>query len=148
MEFACPIAASSLALGSALIQHVLAMATRLFGLLSDTHGFLHPALFGALEGVEGILHAGDVCGDHIMDELATIAPVLAVRGNCDGPDPNLPLIRRVELPGGEAILTHGHMLDGATTDPALFVKTYAAHQPKLILFGHSHRWFCEKIEGV
>lgn len=124
------------------------MTQRLFGLISDTHGYVHPALFGALEGVEAILHAGDVCGEHVFTELETIAPVLAVRGNCDMPDGRLPEARRVELPGGEAILTHGHLLDGATTDPIRFLDAFAKNKPRLILFGHSHRWFCQEWKGV
>jgi putative phosphoesterase len=124
------------------------MTPQLFGLLSDTHGYVHPALFGAFEGVQTILHAGDVCGDHVLQELECIAPVQAVRGNCDAPDPLLPEIRRVELPGGIAILTHGHLQDGATTDPVRFVRAFAANRPRLILFGHSHRWFCEQLEGI
>ena len=53
------------------------------GLISDTHGLLRPRVHEALAGVELILHAGDVGGDEILDELSLIAPVLAVFGNTD-----------------------------------------------------------------
>ncbi|MEY3702022.1 MAG: hypothetical protein RI891_1314, partial [Gemmatimonadota bacterium] len=60
------------------------------GLISDTHGLLRPEVHAAFTGVDRILHAGDVCGDEILDELALIAPVQAVFGNCDVPgDPRL-----------------------------------------------------------
>ena len=48
------------------------------GLVSDTHGLLRPEIFSALEGVDLILHAGDVGGRSILDELSAIAPVRAV----------------------------------------------------------------------
>src|SRR6266550_1535258 len=53
------------------------------GLISDTHGLLRPGVHSALDGVELILHAGDVGGDEILHELGAIAPVLAVQGNTD-----------------------------------------------------------------
>ena len=48
------------------------------GLISDTHGLVRPQALVALEGVDLILHAGDVCGEGIVEELAAIAPTVAV----------------------------------------------------------------------
>jgi putative phosphoesterase len=56
---------------------------RLIGLISDTHGLLRPEAKQALSGVERIIHAGDIGGRAILDELNGIAPVVAVRGNND-----------------------------------------------------------------
>src|SRR4051812_28145202 len=56
----------------------------LVGLIADTHGLVRPGVFPALDGVELILHAGDV-GDGVVGELETIAPVRAVYGNTDPP---------------------------------------------------------------
>jgi len=53
------------------------------GVLSDTHGLVLAEVHTALAGVSHILHAGDVGGSAVLVELATIAPVTAVRGNCD-----------------------------------------------------------------
>ena len=54
------------------------------GLISDTHGRVDSRVHEALEGVDAILHAGDVCKDSVLYELHTIAPALtAVLGNCD-----------------------------------------------------------------
>ncbi len=54
------------------------------GLISDTHGRVDPRVHEALEGVDMILHAGDVGKDSVLYELQTIAPELtAVLGNCD-----------------------------------------------------------------
>jgi len=63
------------------------------GLVSDTHGELKAGVHAAFAGVELILHAGDVGGIAILDELRMIAPVKAVHGNVD-PDEVLSLDRR------------------------------------------------------
>ncbi len=55
----------------------------ILGVLSDTHGLLRPQAFDLLRGSHQILHAGDVGDPEILDTLATIAPVTAVRGNID-----------------------------------------------------------------
>lgn len=55
----------------------------LIGVISDTHGLLRPEAVAALRGSERIIHAGDVGDPEILDKLATIAPVIAVRGNVD-----------------------------------------------------------------
>jgi putative phosphoesterase len=53
------------------------------GVISDTHGLLRPQALVALEGVDCIIHAGDVGNSEILARLAAIAPVTAVRGNVD-----------------------------------------------------------------
>ena len=53
------------------------------GIISDTHGSLPTAIHSIFIGVDHIIHAGDIGGQHILDELEIIAPVIAVYGNCD-----------------------------------------------------------------
>jgi uncharacterized protein len=53
------------------------------GVISDTHGLLRPEAIEALRGSERIIHAGDVGDPEILEQLAAIAPVTAVRGNVD-----------------------------------------------------------------
>lgn len=53
------------------------------GVVSDTHRKFHPALPQVLAGVDRILHAGDICAEEVVRRLAEIAPVVAIRGNCD-----------------------------------------------------------------
>lgn len=55
----------------------------MIGVISDTHGLLRPEAIEALRGSEHIIHAGDVGSPEILEELAKIAPVTAVRGNAD-----------------------------------------------------------------
>jgi uncharacterized protein len=53
------------------------------GVISDTHGLLRPQVLLALEGVDLIVHAGDIGTPGIIDRLQQVAPVRAVRGNVD-----------------------------------------------------------------
>jgi putative phosphoesterase len=55
----------------------------LIGVISDTHGLLRPEAVAALRGSQHIIHAGDVGAPEILDKLAEIAPVTAIRGNVD-----------------------------------------------------------------
>lgn len=53
------------------------------GIISDTHGLLRPEAIELLSGSDHIIHAGDVGGLSILSQLSAIAPVTAVKGNCD-----------------------------------------------------------------
>ena len=59
------------------------MPSILIGVISDTHGLLRPEAIEALRGADHIIHAGDVGSPEILEKLATIAPMTAVRGNID-----------------------------------------------------------------
>ena len=105
------------------------------GLISDTHGQLRADVHRAFEGVDLILHAGDVCGGEILDELALIAPVHAVRGNCDPPgDPRLPKSLERVVDGVRIHVSHGHELGVPSAD-----KLLAAYDADVLVFGHTHR---------
>ncbi len=111
------------------------------GLISDTHGLLRPDVHRAFAGVSMILHAGDVCGDEILDELNLIAPTHAVFGNCDEPW-NTRLVERLDLEvGGVRIhVSHGHELGrpGAA-------KVAAAYDADVCVYGHTHRQLIERV---
>jgi putative phosphoesterase len=55
----------------------------IIGVISDTHGLLRAEALAALRGSDHIIHAGDVGDPQILDTLAAIAPLTAVRGNVD-----------------------------------------------------------------
>jgi putative phosphoesterase len=80
----------------------------LIGVISDTHGMLRPEALAALQGVEHILHAGDVGDAQILAALSEIAPVTAIRGNIDvfGPCAELPAIEMVDLGGKNFYMLH------------------------------------------
>jgi len=78
------------------------------GILSDTHGYFHPDLADVFEGVDLILHAGDVGDPAILDGLEAVAPVRAVFGNVDGRDvrSRRPEHERFEAAGLSFWMTH------------------------------------------
>jgi hypothetical protein len=109
--------------------------THVVGVISDTHGLVRAGVHAALAGVELILHAGDVGGDDVLDELALIAPVRAVLGNTDPPGAS-GLVESIDLAidGVSIHVSHGHEL-GAPT-PEKLLESYAAD---VIVYGHTHR---------
>ena len=114
----------------------------LVGLISDTHGLVRPEVFPALEGVELILHAGDV-GEGVLDELRVIAPVQAVRGNTDpGGFPGLEEALDLELGGVGIHVSHGHEVGSPT--PAKLLAVYPAD---VIVYGHTHKQLVVNAEG-
>jgi len=114
------------------------------GVISDTHNYLDPRIAGLFASVNHILHAGDVGNISIISELEEIAPVTAVYGNTDM---NLPFKEtEIILLAGRKFLIH-HIVNPHA--PGERVKERIARaQPHVVVFGHTHRTFCESIEGV
>ena len=105
------------------------------GLISDTHGQLRAGVHEALAGVEMILHAGDVGGHEIIEELRLIAPVKAVHGNTDpDDDPSLPPAVTLQIGGMMIHMSHGNELGTPTPQ-----KLFAVYAADVIVFGHTHR---------
>lgn len=119
------------------------------GVISDTHGILQPAVFDLFEGVDLILHAGDVGNDDLLVELAAIAPVRAVSGNVDGmPTNERPLARRLSTFVGKIAMTHGHLPDSSAYDPGTLIETFRDFEPMFIIFGHTHLPTIVERDGV
>lgn len=76
------------------------------GVVSDTHGYFDPLLRQAFKGVGAILHGGDVGSEDVLEELGRLAPVHAVRGNVDSPNPVLPLSLKLNLGGLTVEMMH------------------------------------------
>jgi len=115
------------------------------GLISDTHGLLRAEVHAALAGVSMILHAGDVCGDTILDELALIAPVQAVFGNCDPPwEPGLAQERIVNVAGVRIHVSHGHEV--GRPNAARLVAAYPGFD--VLVYGHTHVQKVERVGSV
>jgi putative phosphoesterase len=113
------------------------------GLISDTHGLVRADVHRALAGVELILHAGDVGGDEVLDELALIAPVVAVYGNTDAPgDPRLAQEIERTIGGVRIHVSHGHELGSPT--PKKLLEHYSAD---VIVYGHTHQPYVSQADG-
>ena len=118
-------------------------AAHIVGLISDTHGLVRPDVHTALAGVELILHAGDVGGDAILDELQLIAPVQAVFGNTDRPgNPRLSESLELTIGGVRIHVSHGHEIGPPT--PAALLARYDAN---VIVYGHTHRQLMARAEN-
>jgi putative phosphoesterase len=78
------------------------------GVISDTHGLLRPEVLQSFENVDLILHAGDIGGPNILEDLQQVAPVKAVRGNMDYGTwaGNLPESRQLQLGAKGIFLIH------------------------------------------
>jgi putative phosphoesterase len=119
------------------------LATRQLGLISDTHGLLRPGVHEALGGVALILHAGDVGGSGILQELRLIAPVRAVLGNTDpAGDPELAQEILIKVEGISVHVSHGHEVGSPT--PQRLADRYDAD---VVVYGHTHRPLVTRLGG-
>ena len=102
------------------------------GVISDTHGLLRPEAVDALVGVDRIIHGGDVGGEDILDALAEIAPVTAVRGNTDYQSwaARLPATELLEVDGRSIYVVHD--IEDLNVDPVVA-------GIDVVVYGHSHR---------
>ncbi|EYD74897.1 phosphoesterase, putative [Rubellimicrobium mesophilum DSM 19309] len=108
------------------------------GVISDTHGLLRPEAVERLRGSDRILHAGDIGAPGIVEALAALAPVTAIRGNVDRGEwaEGFPEIATVQLGGLSVHLVH------ALRDLAPEVRA------DVVISGHSHRAGVERRDGT
>lgn len=104
------------------------------GLISDTHSLIRPEALAALEGVQLILHAGDVGALAVMTALERIAPVRAVGGNIDPPEHGFSSRLDLDLEGLTVHVSHGHEIRSPTAE-----KLLARYDADIVVFGHTHR---------
>jgi uncharacterized protein len=111
------------------------------GVISDTHGLLRAEAIALLQGVDHIIHAGDIGNPDIIKRLETVAPVSAIRGNIDV---------------DSWAATYPETLRTRLFDLSIFVihdrKDLAFSPGKtdidLVISGHSHRASIEMGDGV
>jgi uncharacterized protein len=119
----------------------MTLKTDHIGLISDTHGLLRPEALEALRGSELILHAGDVGKPEIIDQLRTIAPVVAIRGNVDTA-PWAKTLNETELvETASATFYLIHNIGDLDVNPS-------AAGIHIVLFGHSHQPAQYQKDGV
>ena len=116
------------------------------GIIADTHGQLRPEVFQAFQGVDHILHAGDVGPAALLEELRVLAPVTAVYGNTDGFDLRgmLPQVATLELDGFSVVVTHGDQFGSPT--PAALQEAFP--EAEIIVYGHTHRPLLTLVDVV
>ena len=141
------------------------------GVISDTHNPSvskepPPEVARAFEGVDLILHAGDIYTSSCLDWLERIAPVKAVelgsQVHFDG-DPRVAEKRVLELEGYTIGMVHDLMLPGmteevrpgviakrlpSTSELPLAVEKFFGSAVDIVVFGHTHEAVTEEHEGI
>ena len=111
------------------------------GVLSDTHGLLRPETMVFLRGSDFIVHAGDIGTADVLEQLGTLAPVTAVRGNNDKGS-WADLCSETEVLQVEDVFIYVlHNLAELDLDPV-------AAGFQVVVSGHSHQPSIEKRDGV
>ncbi len=118
------------------------------GVVSDTHGLFDPKLTALFAGTDVILHAGDVCGQDVLDQLAAIAPVRAICGNCDVAPLSvaLPAWRTEVIAGRRILIVHDLGKPERMTSAAS--SRVANERPEIVISGHSHQGRIEIRGGI
>ena len=107
------------------------------GILSDTHGLLRDEVVKALDGVDHIIHAGDIDRKEVIDSLESIAPVTVVRGNADKDwAEHIPMTASIDLSGKRFYVIHNK----AKIDTDL--SGY-----DVVVYGHSHKYSYTEKDG-
>ena len=135
----------------------------LIGLLTDTHipwerKKLPEQVLEVFKDADLILHAGDIYSHAVLDDLETIAPVLAARGDDDyysGPDSRVQEKHVLRLEGLTLWLMHeGPPLPLTRSRFSLWWKNKISPEddnygkPNIIVCGHEHRHFIERFDGL
>lgn len=144
--------------GPRVVHHVKAVPLREDGglrivLVADTHSAPHPesARVIAARRPDVILHAGDIGELTVLDRLAEIAPVIAVRGNIDERARDLPDVVTIDVQSGGRSAMKMLLVHIAVYGPKIradAARLARASGATLILCGHSHVPFLGKDRGL
>lgn len=121
--------------------------------VADTHSEPHPRTLELLRASapDAIVHAGDIGELSVLNKLATVAPVLAVRGNIDGTTNDLPDELTIDLVDHAESVFRLLLVHIAVYGPKLRAEVAAAARAvhaQLVICGHSHVPFIGVDKGV
>lgn len=143
--------------------------TTLVGVVADTHcpefiDHVPERVFTVLQGVDLILHAGDITATSTLDQLASIAPVEAVRGDHDRDLESLPAMRELTVEGKRIVVVHGQRPRWVEESQTFLWTVSLGHfrphralpgilrlrfpHADVIVFGHTHRAYMRKVGGA
>jgi putative phosphoesterase len=119
------------------------------GVLSDTHLYRQEVplrVLRALDGVDLIIHAGDIVEMAVLEQLESLAPTVAVAGNMDHGDVReaLPEKRVIEVAGRPLGLMHG---SGALQNITSRLRR-EFDRVDVVIFGHTHRVYNREEDGI
>ncbi len=108
------------------------------GVIADTHGLFDRAILRHFHGVDYILHAGDIGGSSVLEQLERIAPVTVVSGNVDGYEQSGMYGEAIIELGGKRIALRHILYEGGklTKEGRVFLER---EQPDICIFGHTHQ---------
>lgn len=123
------------------------MNTETVAIISDTHGHIDANIVKIIKRCDHVIHAGDICGAHILSQLAELnQSVTAVAGNNDAPGlwpdeeteivSKVPRTARLELPGGILAVEHGHLHGMHQPEHESLRKAHP--DARLVIYGHTH----------
>jgi putative phosphoesterase len=114
---------------------------KLIGLISDTHGLVRPQALAALQGVDFIIHSGDIGKAEVLQSLKMIAPLAAIKGNVDRDDWAMSLPNTKALKISDTKIYVIHNTNDLDIDPA-------ARGYQVVISGHSHKPSVTTRDGV
>ncbi len=122
-------------------------ASVLVAIVADTHGVLDARVAARVRQCDYAVHAGDIGAAAVLEALKPRTAVVAVTGNNDLPSKwprdeaavlaGLQAEQRLELPGGELVVVHGHRAGTAAVRHRRLRRSYP--QARAVVYGHSHR---------
>lgn len=120
----------------------------LIGVISDTHitakrGKLSEKVIKAFNGVDLIIHAGDITQQKVIDELESLAPVIAVLGNNDKLELNKNEV--IEAENFKIGINHGTR---CSNDFDKLCRLAVELDVDVLITGHTHQPHCEIIDDV
>jgi putative phosphoesterase len=115
------------------------------GVVSDTHNYLDPRVLDLFQGVDHILHGGDIGLPWVILELQGIAPVTAVMGNTDEAAFHYRETEVVELVARKFLLHH---IVNPRSLEEIVASRIRRERPDVVVFGHTHKPFNEVIAGT
>ena len=112
------------------------------GVISDTHGMFDGTVVELFDGVEAIIHAGDIGKLEVISRLEQIAPVIAVEGNNDWFN-RFPTESIQKLAGHTVLIRHifGELHQLRDEERKMLDRV----RPDVVVFGHSHRPYVERL---
>jgi len=108
------------------------------GLISDTHGWIHPRVFSFFEKCDEIWHAGDIGSLRIYDKLNEIKPLRAVYGNIDGKEIRSSCKEYEFFEIDRLLVLMMHIGGYPNRYSKLAKQLIAKYKPQLFISGHSH----------
>lgn len=105
------------------------------GILSDTHGWIHPQIIALMNTCDNIIHAGDIIDQSTLQ--AFTPKLIAVRGNNDPHLSQFPSVETLKLPGGKLTVEHGH--EHGWHSPSHDSLRQSHPTAKIVVYGHTHQ---------